>query len=45
MNHDSIHETSNDSDGDNDFYDDATNTCGLEEWTEFFGDSNSDDST
>ena len=33
-----------DSDND-DFYDDATNTCGFEEWTELFGDSNSDDST
>jgi len=48
---DSVQETSDDSDdddpldSDNDFYDDATNTCGFEEWTELFGDSNSDDST
>ena len=47
---DSIQKTSNDSDdddlldSDNDFYDDPTNTCGIEEWTELFGDSNSDDS-
>ena len=45
---DSVQETSDDSDdddpldSDNDFYDDATNTskntCGIEEWTELFGD-------
>ena len=44
---DSVQETSEDSedddllDNDNDFYDDATNTCGIEEWSKLFGDSNS----
>ena len=44
---DSVQETSENSedddllDIDNDFYDDATNTCGIEEWTKLFGDSNS----
>jgi len=48
---DSVHETSDDSDddnpfdSDNNFYVEATNTCGLEEWTELFGASNSVDST
>ena len=45
---DSVPETSEDSeddnllDNDNDFYDDATNTCGIEECTKLFGGSNSD---
>ena len=32
-------------DSDSDFYDDATNASGFEEWTELFGESSSDDST
>ena len=43
-----VQETSEDSkdddllNNDNDFYDGATNTCNIEEWTKLFGNSNSD---